>query len=269
MTSLTEIFDLSEHVFRNGFLVLNNFLNNHGLWERFFDALGHNGLGCTVKQLLLAVTEGVSLDVAIELVDAAVGSPIIVATALLTRSKVSMSALVHFGSFCLFFIRTLGRVQHVLGIQRGTGRDTESVVLTLGLGRPLIATLIALAERLADCRGILGFFRVIEFISETIQILSFDHYINRVGCLSLAAKVVALGEVGLAFLETRVDHDLTRLIVVGLSVLANMRRSSSVTPAFIAVHLLSNGHVSIVATGSNDVASSSNFRDGIGTYLGC
>ena len=150
VSSLTKVFDLAEHVLCNGFLIFDDFLNDHGLGEGLVDSLGHYGLSRSVKQLLLAITEGVGLNTSVQLCNALVGLPVVVARALLARCEVSMGALVHLLSFISFFIRALGRVEYVLGIHGGTSWHTESVVLVLGLLGPVVAALVALTEGLAN-----------------------------------------------------------------------------------------------------------------------
>lgn len=91
------------------------------------------------------------LHVTFNLCDAAVCLPIVVAFALLAWSKVAVSALVHLRSFSLFLVTALGGVENILGIQRNSGSNTERMVALLRLCRPLVATLIAFAKRLANC----------------------------------------------------------------------------------------------------------------------
>lgn len=140
----------------------------------------------------------------------------------------------------------------------------------LDLVRPLIDSLIAQAEGLANGRGIFALLRIIEFISETIQILSLNHYIDGIGSLGFAAKGVPVAiNLRLAFLKTWMDHDLSRVHIVGLPVLANVGRSTDVASDFISIHVLTDGHVSVVAARGNHVASSTNLGDGIGADFGC
>ena len=140
----------------------------------------------------------------------------------------------------------------------------------LDLVRPLIDSLIALAERLANGRRIFALLRIIEFISETIQILSLNHYIDGIGSLGFAAKGVPVAiNLRLAFLKTWMNHDLSRFHIVGLPVLANVGRSTDVASDFISIHVLTDGHVGVVAARGNHVASSTNLGDGIGADFGC
>ncbi len=46
--TLTKILDRTEHVLCNGFLILDNFLNNHCFGEGLFNSLRHNRFGSTV-----------------------------------------------------------------------------------------------------------------------------------------------------------------------------------------------------------------------------
>ena len=140
----------------------------------------------------------------------------------------------------------------------------------LDLVRPLIDSLIALAERLANGRGIFALLRIIEFISETIQILSLNHYIDGISSLGFAAKGVPVAiNLRLAFLKTWMNHDLSRFHIVGLPVLANVGRSTDVASDFISIQVLTDGHVGVVAARGNHVASSTNLGDGIGADFGC
>ena len=269
MRTLTKILDRAEHVLCNGFLVFHDFLNDHRLRESLFDALGHDGLGSAVEQLLLSVAESVRLNVAVQLADAVIGLPIVIACALLTRAEIAVRALIHLGSFLLLLIRALVGVKHVLGVSRGTGGHTKRVISLLCLLGPVVATLEALAERLAHGRSVLALLGVIESIGESIQVLSLDHNVDGVSSLSLATVRVALGQVGLTFLQAGVDHNLTGSIVVDLAVLPDVGRRASVASALVTVHFLSDGHVSVVTTSGNDVACSSDFRHGVGAHLSC
>jgi hypothetical protein len=112
-------------------------------------------------------------------------------------------------------------------------------VFTLILGDllwPIVNSLIALSERFSDCGSILAFLSIIEFISESIQILRFNHNINRISSLSLTTKsMLDTIDIRLALLETWVYHDLARIHIISLSVLANVGRSTDVAPDFISI----------------------------------
>lgn len=100
--SLTQVFDGTKHVLCNGFLVLDNLLDDDGLGEALLDAFRHDGFCRSVKQLLLTVAEGVCLDWAGSISDTRVGSPVVVASSLLARTEVTVRALIHF--LCLVFL---------------------------------------------------------------------------------------------------------------------------------------------------------------------
>ena len=65
------------------------------------------------------------------------------------------------------------------------------------------------------------------------------------------------------------NHNLSRVHIVSLPVLANVRRSTDVAPDFISVHVLTDGHIGVMTAGRDHVASSTNFRHWIGANLGC
>jgi len=73
----------------------------------------------------------------------------------------------------------------------------------------------------------------------------------------------------LTFLKTRMDHDLTWIHIICLAILSDVGRSTDVAPHFISVHVLTDGHISIMTACRNHMASSTNFRHWIGTNLGC
>ena len=91
-----------------------------------------------------------------------------------------MRALIHF--LCLvFLLHGASRwVEDILSRDTIAGLYAECVLaLLLGyLLWPLVTTLVALTKGLTNGGGILTFLDVIEFVSETIQILSFNHDID-------------------------------------------------------------------------------------------
>ena len=89
------------------------------------------------------------LNVTLDLSDSLISLPVVVTSALLTRSKIAVSALVHLLSFVLLLVGALRWVENILSVHRGTGRNTESVVLLLSLLWPVIAALVAFAEGLS------------------------------------------------------------------------------------------------------------------------
>ena len=201
---------------------------------------------------MLTVAEGVCLDRAGSISDARVGLPVVVASPLLAGTKVTVRALIHF--LCLvFLLHGASRwVEDILSRDTIAGLYAECVLaLLLGyLLWPLVTTLVALTERLTNGGGILTFLDVIEFVSETIQILSFNHDIDWVCCLSGTSEVVTLRQARLTLLEARMDHDLTWVHIVGLSELSDVRWCAHITTILISVHFLSDGHISVMATSS-------------------
>ena len=171
--SLSEVFDGPEHVLCNGFLILNNFLNDDGLWESFFDSLGHDGLCSSVKQLLFTVAERMSLDVTCSISNTGVCLPIVVTSSLLTWAEITVSFLVHFGGFTFFFHRSTIGVKYILGRHADSRGNTVRVLLSClsNLLGPVVTSLIAHTKRFTDSRCILTLLSIIEFISEAIQIL--------------------------------------------------------------------------------------------------
>lgn len=268
--TLTEILYGAEHVLCNGFLVLDDLLDNNGLGETLIDSLGHDGLSGSVKKLLFAVAESMSLHVTGGIRNPRVGLPVVVASALLSRSEVTMSTLVHLGSFASLLHRSTLWVKDILGIHAVASCDTVRVLVAtiLHLLRPVVSSLIANTKRLSHCGCVLALFSIVEFICESIQILSFNHHIDGVSTVSLASESVLQGQSWLTFLQTRVYHDLSWLHVVGLTVLSGVRGSSEVTTNFVSVHLCSDGHVGVVATSRDDVTSCANLGDGVRTDLG-
>lgn len=229
-------------------MILNDLLNNHRLGESLLDALGHDGLGSAVKQLLLAVAERVGNHVTGSVSDAGVRLPVVVAGPLLARTEVAVSLLVHFFSFAPLLHGACSRVEDILGVGGGMRGHTEAMVLLGGdLLGPLVATLVRLAEGLAHGRGILTLLSVIEFVSESIQVLGLDDHVDGVSTHGLLAESVGLGEIGLANLKAGMHHDLTRIHVVGLTELADVRGSSEVSSGLVAVGVLADGHVGVVA----------------------
>ena len=127
----------------------------------------------------------------------------------------------------------------------------------LGLLGPVVTSLVALAKRFTHGRSILAFFSVVEFISETIQILCLNNDINRVCTHCFAAERVANGVSRLTLLKTWVNHNLAWGIVVSLSELLNVGRSAQVATTLVAVDVSPDGHISVVAACGNNVTSRS------------
>ena len=150
--TLTKIFNTTEHVLCNGFLVFNNFLHDDRLGESLLDPLGHDGLGSTVKQFLLAITERMGLNVTSCLGNARICLPVVVTCSLLSRAEVAVRSLVHFGSFIFFFHCSACWVENILCRHTDSGRYAKRVLVAplLDLIRPLINSLVALSERLSN-----------------------------------------------------------------------------------------------------------------------
>ena len=110
---LTQVFDGTKHVLCNGFLVLDNLLNDDCLWEAFFGSLRLDGLGRSVEESLLAIAEGVLEDVTASVSDLRV-RPVVVSCPLLAGAVVSVCFLVHLGSFSFFFETASHGVQDFL-----------------------------------------------------------------------------------------------------------------------------------------------------------
>ena len=127
----------------------------------------------------------------------------------------------------------------------------------LGLLGPIVTSLVALAKRFTDGRSILAFFSVVEFVSETIQILCLNNDINGVCTHCFATERVANGMSWLAFLKAWVDHNLAWFIVVSLSKLLNVGRSAQVATTLVAVDVSPDGHISVVAACGDNVTSRS------------
>ena len=267
--ALTKILNSAKHVLCNGFLILDDLLNDDSLGEGLVDALGHDGLSRTVEQSLLAVTESVGLDIARSSSDAVVGLPVVVSGPLLARAEVTVRLLVHLLRFALFLVGALVRVEDILSVHGDTSGNTVGVLGLLDLFGQVVASLVGLTERFTHGTRILAFLRVVEFVSQAIKVLSLDHNINWVGALSLTAESVALWQIGLSLLKARVHHDLAGSHVVGLSVLLGVGRCSEIAPSFVAVLILTDRHIGIVATSGDNVTSSANLRDGVSPHLGC
>ena len=134
---------------------------------------------------------------------------------------------------------------------------------------PLVTTLVALTEGLTNGGGILTFFDVIKFVSESIQILSLNHDIDWVSLDGGTSEVVTFRQVGLTFLKAGMDHDLTWFHIVCLSELSSVRWCAHITTTLISVHFLSNGHISVMTTSGNNVTGCANFGYGILANLSC
>ena len=123
--TLAKIFNGAKHVLCNGFLVLHNFLHDDRLGEGLLDPLGHDRLGGTVKQLLLTVTEWMSLNVTSCVGNSRICLPVVVSCPLLTRAKVTVRSLVHFGGFIFFFHGAARWIEHILCIHTDACGYTE------------------------------------------------------------------------------------------------------------------------------------------------
>ena len=113
--ALTKVFDSSKHVLCNGFLVLDNLLNDDRFWEAFVDSLRLNGLSRSSKEPLLSITEGMGKNIAGSICNLRVILPVVVSLLLLTWTEISMSFLVHLGRFLLFLKTASHRIENILG----------------------------------------------------------------------------------------------------------------------------------------------------------
>ena len=143
--TLTKVLHRAEHVLCNGFLVLDNLLNDDGLWEAFFRSLRLDGLGRSVEESLLAIAEGVLEDVTASVSDLRV-RPVVVSSPLLAGAVVSVCFLVHLGSFSFFFKTASHGVQDFLGrhLLDDLCGHSEGVIL-LATGPVLVAALVRLS----------------------------------------------------------------------------------------------------------------------------
>lgn len=209
------------------------------------------------------------LDIASGLSYTRVCLPIVVTRALLTGAKITVSLLIHFSRFTFFFVGTLRRVKDIFGIQTVASWHAEGMVWLLRLLRPVVASLIAHTEGLANGRCVLTLLSIVELISESIQILSLDHLADLLRLQCLAAIGMLFGEVRLALLKAWMNHDLTGIHIVDLPVLLSVGRRSKVASTLHTVHLLSDRHVRIVSSCCDDVACSTDFWYWIGPNFGC
>ena len=68
-------------------------------------------------------------------------------------------------------------------------------------------------------------------------------------------------------MQARMDHDFARVKIIDFSVLSNMRRGALVSSLLTRVHVLSNAHISVVATSGNDRTSCPDFRNRVSPDL--
>ena len=129
-----------------------------------------------------------SLNITLDLRDALIGLPVVVTRALLTRSEVTVRALVHFLSLALLLVGALRRIEDVLGVHRSSSWHSEGVVLLLSLFRPVIASLVALTEGLSDSGCVLALSQIIKLISKAVKILSLYDDLHRISGLRLFAE---------------------------------------------------------------------------------
>ena len=85
--------------------------------------------------------------------------------------------------------------------------------------------------------------------------------------LSLLSISVGNWLIRLSFLETWMDHDLARFEIIDLPVLPNVRWRTSVSLNLASIHVLSDDHVSVVATCSNNRACCTNLWNRVGSDL--
>lgn len=233
--ALTKVLHGTEHVLCNGFLVLDNFFNDHRLWEALFNSFWLDGLGSSSEEPLLSVTERMGEDVSSSISNFRV-APVVVSSPLLTWSEVAMSLLVHLGRFFSFLETASLGVENILSWDAVVGWHTETVAVFLS-GPFFVTTLVRHSEGFSHGRLILAFLCVIELVSKTVQVLSLDNIVHWLSCLRLFSICVFKWLVWLTFLQTWVDHDLARLEIVNLPVLPDVGRSSSVTFDFTGIHI--------------------------------
>ena len=166
--ALTEVFNRSEHVLCNGFLVFNNLLNDNSFRETLLDTLWHNRFGSSVKQFLLAITKGVSLYVASVVCYTRIGLPVVVTGLLFTGAEVTVSLLIHLSGVSFFFQGATCWVKYFLGRNGVSGGHTEGVGLLGYLFGPLVATLVTPTERFTNGGSVLSFLCIVETISKTV-----------------------------------------------------------------------------------------------------
>lgn len=123
--ALTKVFDSSEHVLCNGFLILHDFLNDNRFRETLLDSLRLDRFGSTSKESLLSVTERMGENVASALSNFHVTCPVVVSLLLFAGAEVTVRLLVHLGRVLLFLETASERVEHVLGRHTCGCWDTE------------------------------------------------------------------------------------------------------------------------------------------------
>ena len=123
--ALTKVFDRAKHVCCNGFLVLDNFLNNHCLWETFLDSFGLDRLGSASKESLLAIAEGMGQSIACAIGNPGICIPVVVSLPLLTGSEVSMGLLIHFSSFSFLLQAAPHGIEDIFGRHTDSGWNSE------------------------------------------------------------------------------------------------------------------------------------------------
>ena len=64
-------------------------------------------------------------------------------------------------------------------------------------------------------------------------------------------------------------HNLARFIVIDLSVLTGVGWRTRIAPSLVAIDILSDRHISVVATRGNNVTGCTDFGHGISTDLSC
>lgn len=95
--------------------------------------------------------------------------------------------------------------------------------------------------------------------------------VHWLGCLSLLSVGVGEWIVRLSLLQTWVDHDLARLQIVNLPVLADVGWCAGISFDLGSVNIRSDAHVSVVATCCNDCACTTDAWNWVSSHLdgGC
>lgn len=181
---LPEVLNRPQLVLADGLVVLNRLLNNDCFGEGLVVPLGVHGHSRPIEHLLLSKAKAVVHWVHWEGV---------VALFLLSGLEVAVRFSVHLRDLFFLVQGPSFRVEHLFGGFRPDCRCSEGDAPVLGLGRPVVAALITLAQGFVLVGSVFVLFYSVEHLSQTVQVLSFHYHVYVVGSVRALSVGVVLG----------------------------------------------------------------------------
>jgi hypothetical protein len=127
--------------------------------------------------------------------------------------------------------------------------------------RPVVVTSVALTKGFSLNRVVLALKSIVEFVSETTEVLSLNHNVDVIGAVLGLTVSVILGQILFVTNQTRVNLNLTRLHMGEFSKLSDVIRGTGVARLLVREQISSDTVVRIVAASGDILSSVSNAAD--------